>query len=306
MKKAILLSYAPIAILAGCGSAGEDNPSPTPTTPPTDRKTEIRIVATLPEKTFFGQEPGERLWQGERAGLYIVNRAEGNGKKALATTGNYIDNRLYTYDNNGWTTTPEVYWKDSVTHADFYFYSPFTPNIASVEAMPFSVSTNQSTEAEHRLSDLILGTALDVAPTKANVTIALRHAMSLLRIKLEAGKDISEKDLANAAVSINATRNNATVDIATASVTPTGQPAPITPMKTADGYEAFIIPQDIGESDFITVTMGGKSHTLRKAMNLLPGKEYTCTVTISKTGSGFSADIAKWDDDGTDYGGTAQ
>lgn len=306
MKKAILLSYAPIAILASCGSAEEDNPSPAPPTPSASRKTEISIVTTLPEGLAplpFGEEPGKRFGQGDQAGLYIVSRAD--GKIVLATTGNYIDNRLYTYDN-GWTTTPKVYWKDSVTHADFYLYTPFTPNIASVKAMPFSVSTNQSTETGRKSSDLMIGTALDVSPTGASVTIALRHVMSLLRIKLEAGKGIYEEHLANAIISINGTKNNATVDIATASVTPTGQPATITPMKTANGYDAFIIPQDIGESDIITVTIDGETHTLRKALSLLPGNEYTCTVTISKTNTGFSASITEWDNDGTDYGGTAQ
>lgn len=307
MKRAILLSYVPIAILAGCGSAGEDNPS-LPPSPDASRKTEVNIVTTLPEVPApipSGDGQGEWLRQGDQGGLYIVNRAEGNGKMVLATTGNYIDNRLYTYDN-GWTTTPKVYWKDSVTHADFYFYTPFTQNIASVKAMPFSVSTNQSTEAGYRSSDLMTGNALDASPTRASVSIALRHAMSLLHISLVAGKGVKEEELANAAVRINGTRNNATVDIATASVTPTGQPAPITPMKTADGYDAFIIPQDIGESDIITVTIGGEEHTLRKAISLMPGKEYACTVTISKAGTGFSAGITGWDNDGTDYGGTAQ
>lgn len=308
MKKAILLSCAPIAILSGCCSAEEDVPSPVPPTPSASRKTEISIVTTLPERPVplpFGEEPAERLGQGDQAGLYIVSRAEGNAKMVLATTGNYIDNRLYTYDN-GWTTTPKVYWKDSVTHADFYLYTPFTPNIASVKAMPFSVNTNQSTEAGYRSSCLMTGNALDASPTHASVSIALRHAMSLLRIRLEAGKGFKEEDLANAVVSINGTRNNATVDIATASVTPTGQPATITPMKTVNGYEAFIIPQDIGENDIITVTIDGEKHTLRKAISLLPGNEYTCTVTISKTNTGFSADIMEWDNNGTDYGGTAQ
>lgn len=308
MKKAILLSCATIAILSGCGSAEEDVPSPAPPTPSASKKTEISIVTTLPERPVplpFGEESAERLRQGDQAGLYIVSRAEDNGKMVLATTGNYIDNRLYTYDN-GWTTTPKAYWKYSVTHADFYFYTPFTQNIVSVKAMPFSVSTNQSTEAAHRSSDLMIGNALDASPTGANVRIALRHAMSLLRIRLEAGKGFKEEDLANAVVSINGTKNNATVDIATASVTPTGQSAPISPMKTVNGYEAFIIPQDIGESDIITVTIDGETHTLRKAISLLPGNEYTCTVTISKTNTGFSADIMEWDNDGTDYGGTAQ
>lgn len=301
MKKTLFILVLMTA-LAGCSSGGDDNLSPTPPpipTPSADERIEVSITATMPEaadKTFA---------QGDRGGLYMAYATGDDSEITLKASGNYINNLPFTYSGS-WTTASKAYWKDSTTRANLYFYIPYNPSTANAKAMVFSVKANQSKEAAHRASDLLTGSALNVVPTARPVAIAMRRTMSILRIKLEAGAGFSVDDLANATVRINDTMTNATVDLASANITPTGQPVAITPMKTNDGYEAFIVPQSVPDGDIITVTVNGDDYNLRQAMSFAAGKTYECIVTISKASGGLNATITKWEDDGTDYGGTAE
>ncbi len=302
MKKLKLLPYVLATMLAGCSSGGGDDPSPTPlpTPPPsTDKRIEVAIATTMQEAA------GRTFAQGDQGGLYMAYATGGDAEAALKASGNYIDNQPFTY-NSGWTTATKAFWKDSTTRANLYFYSPYNPSAANATAMAFSVKADQSTDAAHRASDLLTGSALNVAPTPNAVAIVMSRAMSVIKIRLEAGNGFTASDLANATVSINGTMTTATVDLASATITPTGQPTTITPLKTTDGYEAFVVPQNVDESDIITVTVDGDDYNLRQAMSLAAGRTYECTVTMSKASSGLNVSITQWGDDGTDYGGTAQ
>lgn len=288
-------------MLAGCSSGGGDDYSPTPLPTPkpgTDGRIEVAIATTMQEAE------GRTFAQGDQGGLYMAY-ATGDQEAELGASGNYIDNRQYTY-GAGWTAATQAFWQDSTTRANLYFYCPYSPSAANARAMAFSVNADQSTEAAHRASDLLTGSALNIAPTPNAVAIAMRRAMGIIKIKLEAGNGFTASDLANATVSINGTMTTATIDLASATITPTGQPVAITPLKTTDGYEAFIVPQSVGESDIITVTVNGDDYNLSRALNIEAGKTYECVVTLSKATSGLNATITKWEDDGTDYGGTAQ
>lgn len=302
MKKLKLLPYVLATMLAGCSSGGGDDPSPTPLptpTPSTDKRIEVAIAPAMQEAE------GRTFAQGDQGGLYMAYATGGNAEATLGASGNYVDNLPFTY-GAGWTAATKTFWKDSTTRASLYFYSPYIASAANARAMAFSVNADQSTEAAHRASDLLTGSALNVAPTPIAVAITMRRAMSVIKIRLEAGNGFAASDLANATVSINGTMTNATIDLASATITPTGQPTPITPLKTTDGYEAFIVPQSVDASDFITVAVDDVEQSVSRAMSLATGKTYECTVTISKTTSGLNATITKWEDDETDYGGTAQ
>lgn len=300
MKKPLFILVL-LTMLAGCSQGGGDDPSPTPPapTPSTDGRIEVSITTTMPEAADMTPRPGDQ------GGLYMAYATGGEREAELKAAGNHIDNLPFTYDA-GWTAASKACWKDSTTRANLYFYIPYNPSAANARAMAFSVKADQSTETAHRASDMLAGAATDVAPTAQPVAITMRQAMSILRIRLEAGAGFAADDLANATVRINGTRTNATIDLASATITPTGQPVAITPMKTNDGYEAFVVPQSVDDGDIISVRVNGDDYNLRRAMSLEAGRTYECTVTINKAAGGLNATITKWENDGTDYGGTAE
>jgi hypothetical protein len=57
------------------------------------------------------------------------------------------------------------------------------------------------------------------------------------------------------------------------------------------------------------VNVDGRDYQLKKAANFTAfeaGKKHKFTVTLSKTSNGVNVNITKWEDDGIDYGGTAE
>ncbi len=109
---------------------------------------------------------------------------------------------------------------------------------------------------------------------------------------------------------VNRLKIQSTANLATGEVTAKGNDADITPLKgEGNSYKAIIVPQAVGEGNLITVNVDGRDFNLAKADNFTAfaaGKKYKFTVTLSKTSNGVNVNITKWEDDGIDYGGTAE
>lgn len=307
MKKLRMLLLATLALCA-CSSGGDGaGDSPGVPNPPTgDKRLPISIGMTMNDRentrvTDLAFEVGDQI------GLFVVNRNADGTAQALKTTGNHVDNMRFTY-NATWTPDAPIYWLDDKTNADFYIYYPYTATVADVAAMPFSVNADQSAEAAYKAGDVIIGSRTNVAPTEAAVMINAHHAMSQLLITLVPGNGFTEESLAAAEVSVrvNGVKTNATINLATATVTAVGDISAVTPLKTGDAYKALIVPQTVAEGNLLTVTVDDREYNLVRGLTFENGKRYNCTVVLSKTSEGVNVTIGDWDDDGTDYGGTAE
>lgn len=306
MKTLTALSlFASVAIFAtSCSSGVSDDPEPpTPPTPPApgNEKVEIRISPTMvtSRATDYGFESGDCI------GLYVVNY-NGSTPGTLKNTGNYVDNMRFRY-NGTWTPDTPIYWQDNTTNADFYLYYPYA-EVNSVGAYPFAVSADQSTEAAYKASDLLVGKAVNVAPTASATQIPANHVMSRTMIYLEAGNGFTKESLAAADISvrINGVKCGSTVNLATGDVTATGTPTAVTPFLIDNAYKALIVPQTVADGNLITVTVDGRDFNLQKGFTFESGKSHKFTITLSKTSNGVNVNINPWTDDGNDNGGTAE
>lgn len=289
-----------LALLVACTSCGHNDPDvpPTPTEPDKPAaQIPINISATITRATEEAFESGDRI------GLFVVNRNADGSAATLKPLGNHLDNMPYTYTTT-WNAENTVYWKDAQTHADFYMYYPYTQTVASVSAMPFGVSADQSSLGAYKSSDLIVGSTLDAAPSASPVNIAARHLMSQVEIVLKAGVGYSESSLADADVSVKM-NNLATVDIATSTVSVVGSVRSLTPYKDGAVYRAFVVPQTATGNNLIIITVDGTDHNISKTVTFVGGKRHTLTATLSKEGGGLNVSISAWESDGIDYGGVA-
>lgn len=302
--KYIFLSICTLLTLGACSSGGEnDNPLPSPTP---SEKLPIHICTTMSSRAT-----DETFEEGDAIGLFVVNRNANGSEGNLKVTGNHIDNHKFTYQGGAWTTSQPIYWKDNSTHADFYIYYPYTTSLSSVSAMPWAVKTDQSNLSDYKAGDLLIGKTTDVAPTESAVSINARHVMSQMTITLVAGNGFTEASLASSSicVKINHLKTQATIQLATSTVTAAGETSDIVPMKENGQYKALIIPQPAPEGTIITITVDGREYHLTKATNFQAfeaGKNHQFTVTLSKTSNGVNVNITKWEDDGIDHGGTAE
>lgn len=302
LKQIVVLACA--VALCACSSENESGGDPVVPPEPT-QKLPIRI-SSVPET----RATDDAFETGDRIGVFVVSRNADGSANALKTSGNYIDNNMYTLQGT-WTSAVPEYWKDTTTHADFYMYYPYTATMTSVEAMPWSVKTDQSEVSGYKASELLIGKTLDVAPSENAVNISAKHIMAQIVISLAAGKGFTAASLANAniKVKINNVKTQAIANLASGMVTATGDNAYVIPLKEGEEYKSLVVPQTLGNGNLITVTVDGTEFSLPKDPKLVAfeqGHRYQITVTLSKTSSGMNADIVGWKDDGNDYGGTAE
>ena len=290
--------------LAACSSGNSSDPLPS--TGQENKKLPININTSVDTRVIDNS-----FEKGDDIGLFVVNYNADGSAGILKASGNHVDNMKYTY-NGTWTPTSPTYWKDNTTHADFYLYYPYAASVGSVEAMPWSVKADQSQEANYKAADLLIGKTTDVAPTENAVKVDAKHVMSQMVIKLVAGNGFTDASLKAAKISvlINRLKTNASVNLSTGIATATGDDLNITPLKDGDNnYKAILVPQAVGEGNLITVNVDGKDYNLAKDAKFTAfeaGKKYQFTVTLSKTSNGVNVNITKWEDDGIDYGGTAE
>ena len=293
MRKLLALA-AVAALMFSCSENPTPEPEPTPTPTPTPEKWAINISTSITRATDTSFENGDKV------GIYVVNQPN-----TLKATGNHADNIGFTYSGS-WSASTTIYWKDETTKADFYCYYPYASSISSVEAYPFDVKADQSSVANYKASDFLWGKTTGVAPTKDAVGITVKHAMSNVIVKLIAGNGYTAEDMASASVAICGLKTNSTINLATGTITPTGDAQEITPMVENDYRRALVVPQSVSNADLIKVTIGDKVYTLNQSIEFKSGKQHTCTLTVERTNQGINIGIDGWETEGDDFGGTVE
>ena len=303
MKQFGILACSLLA-LAACSSGSSSDPIPS--TGQESKKLPIHISTSVDTRVI-----NNSFEEGDNIGLFVVNYNADGSAATLKATGNHVDNMKFTY-NGTWTPASPIYWKDNTTPADFYLYYPYTATIGDVTALVWSVNADQSTTEKYKSADLLIGKTTNVAPTETAVKIDAKHVMSQMVVSLKPGNGFTEESLGKAKISvkINRLKTQATANLVTGKLTAKGNDADLTPLKEEGyNYKALIIPQAVGEGKLITVNVDGRDYQLKKAANFTAfeaGKKHKFTVTLSKTSNGVNVNITKWEDDGIDYGGTAE
>lgn len=245
---------------------------------------------------------------GDRAGLYVVNRI--NGKmESLLPSGNHIDNMRFTYHGT-WTPSQPIYWMDEQTKADFYLYYPYSSEMDDPRYWTVNVPTDQSSEAAMLQADVLVGRAFNVAPASQAVELKARHMMSRLTITLQASQGMTEEKLreADLKVLVNGLITEATVNIATAIATASGNERHDIRACQTDTltFTVTAVPQKVAEGPLITIVVNGDRYTLRRAVTLKQGTWHHATVKVGAANGNIGVTIGGWTIDNTDYGGTAQ
>ena len=212
----------------------------------------------------------------------------------------------FVYDGNKWAPDTEIYWADNETKADFYCYYPYNSNISSIEEYSFAVKEDQSDVDNHKKSDFLWGRTMAATPSEEEVDITLNHIMSNVIIKLIAGNGYTSNDMDAASVAICGLKSNAIINLATGSVTATGDIKEIIPMKENGLHCALVVPQNVTDTDLIKVTIADKVYVLNQSVDFKSGKQHTCTLTIERTNQGINIGIGGWESGGDDFGGIVE
>ena len=141
------------------------------------------------------------------------------------------------------------------------------------------------------------------------MNVTTYHLMSNAVVKLVAGEGFSEAELNSdhVSVSINGLKTDSKINLRTGEVVATGETHAITPLNIDGTYKALVVPQVVSAEDFIAIEIDGQTYKMPKDdFTFVSGKRHSFTVTVSKKEGGINVNIADWEDDGIDNGGTAE
>lgn len=287
---------------------------------------EIRLQATI-DQVNSTRADDSGFANGDNIGVYTVTFTDNGNPGTLSTSENLATNVNFTFDENSykWTGDRQLYFNDDKTPVDFYGYYPYVPKIEDVNAYPFSVRKNQSTEAMNgnlsglEASDLLWAKTPGVVPTTAIVSLTFKHILASVRVSLIEGDgfDDGEWSELDKTVLVSNTYLNSTVDLSSGSVTVIeGDNSHIIATKQNNDYRAIVIPQtvEIGKT-LLTFTINGKNYEFRKnvAMTYIPSKMHKFTIEVNKSQSTgdyelklLDESITAWESDLESHNGKAK
>ena len=342
MKRTYLWLPAALLLLSACSASHDEtvktsaDDSPVPITLTATAKTAVagtRAVIDTDESVF--QNSGYFL-EGEQVDIFFEDYVEyqfyNEGGEDNDFT-SYTQPLVYTSDGAGnLTNTVPQYWpkkRHSLNVWGCYpsgiVYNPILNNDPSLN-YDFTVETDQTTIANYRASDLMLGTPSsgplnDANPltqsfTMPHGTVGLTFTHMLSKIVINLGRsDATDADdpvvtnLPKARVTILNTKPTTRFNVCAHSITGTTVAAtPIIARQTSDdtynglSVAAIIIPQPVNPGQFIKVEVSNGTSvetfifSLGSSTTFQSGKVYTYNINVHKPGILLTADITDWDD----------
>lgn len=243
----------------------------------------------------------------DKVGLYVTDYADAATPAPLQISGNRANNEAMLYDGTQWAAERTIYWGEG--KSDVYAYYPYMSDIEDVDYQPFSVATDQSVEGangamgSYEASDLLWAKAAGVSQSDGAVSLALRHCMSRLVVKIMAGEEYVGSLPDDATVYLHSTVTDSRISLSTGSVVkdPYGAVHSIKMRNLgvrsfAEGnavvYEAIVVPQMLANSvPLIEISSKSVSYLLEDMFNFKPGVSYTYTATLNTSTTSIKVDI---------------
>ena len=251
-------------------------------------------------------EPNEEVW------LWANKEADGS---------EYIKAWKLKADNNGGfysaTTGADKYWPSDGSSLDVYaLHGNFkNPTISegttqwSSLSLTHTVETDQSSDVNKRLSDLLYSHKSSVAPNTGSVQLTFDHVLSKICITLKKadGSGIEDANLNNATVEVSGINTEVTYDATNNRVTNSGTASTITLGQETSGsttYEA-IVPSGMTVAPQVKITLkdfpaSGTTRTFSCQLGIVTfaqGNKYTFTLTLYNNIVVSQPTISGWKDD---------
>lgn len=277
-------------------------------------------VLTKAATDVYGGESSKHFDNGTKVNVYIFEHIK-EGQSTPSYT--YGDNGKVEYkaDANGvLKAEPTNYFPGNGNGIDIYGIYP-TSIEAKNESQPFSVSTNQSDDANYKKSDLMFANKQMIEDRKAELKLTFTHQLSKVVVKLKKGNGLNENDLNDATITILNTKPSCTTSSVgeggMTNISATGDTQDITVgtwNSSTEGLAAILVPQTINSgTELIQVKLSNGAiytYTTKTGENqftgFTSGKQHTFTLTLSTFGITVNAEISGWDEGIGDNNGEAK
>lgn len=256
-----------------------------------ETKTQLNIVAYIND-SYASERVSKTLFQSnDLIGLYLVDYIDGKPQKVGAV--NNFMNSCYIYTDNYWQSNEgeNLYLTDNTTIADLYGYFPYDYEMSRVAskkdltAYPFSVHQDQRDSSVS--NDFLWGKSLNISAANANIQFEFKHLMSKIIINVLIDNDSKTGN----SLHIHNLIKDATIDMNTGIVTPTGKSAIITPYEETQAYSKFdktysaiVIPQSVqAGTALFSIEFDNQTLTFltEDTLILQQGFSYTFNLTVT-------------------------
>ena len=302
MKKKYLLFAAAALTLAACSNDDENlNGGPV----------ELRLSSSLEVQTRAGNDIQGAQFDADEDIDVFIHEDVAAGETA---TSQYDQPLLYTtMDANGnMSTNNQQYFPSSGKGVNIYAYYPSkaVSSIAEGATEDFTIQSDQSTDENYKLSDLMWGAANNpVERTRDAVPLTFSHLLTKVTVNLKQGN--GQPDLEGAVVKLKGVLPTTTLTTSTGNISEAkGTATDITVMKASandDWGSAVIIPQTLsGEFFEVTLKDGGVLRAkinFQETITFMSRKEYKYEITVNLTTLAvFSSAINDWTTESTGSG----
>lgn len=252
--KYLTLAVSAAILLAGCDEKWNNAPG--------QSGQEIRLNAEIQAMTKVSEMAFD---EADRIGVFVTEY-DGDFATELVLSGNYADNRLFTYTGNALTTEEGLYYP-VINNVDIYGYHPYRETVESVTAFPFRVATDQREEAALKGSDFVWAKRANVAANSSVVDLGFSHLLSTVEVRVDAGNGISS--LEGMTVTLRNVACEGTIDLRTGqtAVSDAVQRVDVQMLQTnvEDSWQQFraiVFPQTIsGGTYLVEISLDGKKYT---------------------------------------------
>ena len=321
LKKYILpAGLMAVAMLSACSD--EDFIAPGQVT---DGQSVINLAGQIAQEAV-SRVNDDGFADGDVMGVYIVDY-NGNVPGSLLSKGNRGDNVRHTFNEAAyrWNSAYDLYWKDKHTRIDVYGYYPFgSPD--DVNNYNFTVLTNQArtydngTMGDYEASDFLWGKVEGVEPTTNVIRLPLAHRMANARVTLVELSGLAQGEWVGLEKQflVTNTIQDAVINLADGTVTPTGDVSPnsIIPTKRGDEWRAIVVPQTVpAGTTMFSITLGGIPYKFSKNEEFVyvSGKMNNFGIRVDKKESTgdytltlISESITPWESDLVSHDATSK
>lgn len=222
--------------------------------------------------TDYGFETGDVI------GVYIT-KWNGSTQTTLKSSGNYEDNKPFSYANSGFTYSPQIYYPSDGSKVDFYAYYPQQTS-SSASAINFKVKTNQSSGSNFTLSDFMISTKKNCSASTQSIPLSFTHSLSRINITL----DQATVPSGTPQVYVCGMATSVKIDLVNMEYQTGSESEDITAcLNGTRNYKAIVPPQTIkAGKNFIKIVIGGKTYTVKKDYDIIleTGLEYSYTISF--------------------------
>lgn len=245
---------------------------------------------------------------GDSLGLFIVKWKSDSESDSLLSTGNFIDNMWFRLENtdDNWQPEHVIYFPNDNRNIDLYAYYPYQNRaLGSESTLNLAIATNQSIGQNYTRSDFMVARTNNVSRTKEKVPLVFDHKFSQILFELVPGAGFNLDDLLSAKVKVINAITDATYDLSKATIAKPiagNMRADITPAGTwikednkLTGIMAIIIPQEIGSTTYIQLSLGSRIFTFKPSpVHTNSGCSRKFTMTVNNTELNVTTTINPW------------